>query len=69
MLNKVTRSLLEREILEGEELDILIAGEELPPLVPKIKPEATAVESEAPQAETERALPQDEGRVEPEPAV
>ncbi len=69
MLNKVTRSLLEREILEGEELDILIAGEELPPLAAKIKPETTAVESEPPQAESERTLPQDEGRAEPEPAV
>ena len=32
LLNKVTRSLLEREILEGEDLETLISGGELPAL-------------------------------------
>ncbi|MGE5481225.1 MAG: ATP-dependent zinc metalloprotease FtsH [Chloroflexota bacterium] len=32
MLHKTSRILLEREILDGEELDIILAGGELPPL-------------------------------------
>ena len=32
LLNKVTKSLLEREILEGEDLETLISGGELPAL-------------------------------------
>lgn len=32
LLEKITKELLERETITGEELDILLAGEELPPL-------------------------------------
>ena len=32
MLHRVSKVLLERETIDGEELDIIIRGEELPPL-------------------------------------
>jgi cell division protease FtsH len=69
LLNKVTRSLLEREILEGEELEILIAGGELSPLLPKVKSEEPAADNRIPQDETETVLPVNDGNIETEPAV
>ncbi|MCS6809453.1 MAG: cell division protein FtsH, partial [Bacteroidota bacterium] len=36
MLHKASRILLEREVLDGEELDMIIRGEELPPRVPSV---------------------------------
>ena len=69
LLNKVTRSLLEREILEGEDLETLIAGGELAPHVPKVQPGETVVEKEMPLPEPEIGFPNNDATAEPAPAV
>ena len=51
LLNKVARSLLEREILEGEDLETLIEGGELPPLAPVEKIEEDARQETPPEAD------------------
>jgi len=70
LLHRVTRNLLDREILEGEELETLIAGGDLPPLSESggtaSKP-ATGVREEA--AEGTEPLPGGRGNPEPEPAA
>ncbi len=69
LLHKVTRALLEREILEGEELEALIAGGELPPLDRNGKKEELAGRKLVEEEEFEKPLSEGHAGVEPEPAV
>ncbi len=71
LLHKVTRSLLEREILEGEDLETLIAGGELLPLInhEKEKAETASSEQSAIEGETGNNPSDDSGGFQPEPAV
>ncbi|MFA0888398.1 MAG: ATP-dependent zinc metalloprotease FtsH [Synergistales bacterium] len=71
LLHKVTRSLLEREILEGEDLETLIAGGELLPLINHEKEKAETASSEQPaiEGETGNNPSDDSGGFQPEPAV
>jgi len=70
LLHKVTRNLLEREILEGEELETLIAGGDLPPIQVKgngdPKTVTVAHEESAPDS---GPFPEKRGNPEPEPAA
>jgi cell division protease FtsH len=43
LLHRLSAELLEREILDGEEIDRIIRGENLPPMQKEIKPTEDAV--------------------------
>lgn len=69
LLKKVTRNLLEREILEGEDLDTLIAGGELPPMAVPEDTEEKDPAVEMPQTEAVPDLPDTAEGPEPAPVV
>ncbi len=52
-------SLLERETLEGAELELLRAGKTLPPLPPLVAAKETDPPSEKPKTEPEKSFPGD----------
>jgi cell division protease FtsH len=59
LLDRISLSLLERETLEGSELELLRVGETLPPLPPLVTAVKPDPPSETPETETEKSFPGD----------
>ncbi len=57
MLEVIAQALLERETLEGQDLDVLIAGKELPPLPPPPEAKPSVPTPGARESETSAASP------------
>ena len=53
-LELVAAALLEREVLDGKDLERIMRGEDLEPLIPPVKPEATEVPQEATNGKQEK---------------
>ena len=68
LLERISESLLERETLEGAELNLLKEGKTLPPLPPLVTAEKTDPPSEKPETEPEKSFPGD-NLPDPEPVA
>ncbi len=57
LLEVIAQALLERETLDGEDLDLLITGKELPPLAPPPEAKSSGKSSEPRKSETPATKP------------